>query len=59
MNMNRPVEEIYAIKSAEVAVFSLRVAIGAYAAAGFGNHITEPLENALKDAEYSLAELQS
>lgn len=56
----RPPEEVqFAEACAVAAEHALQHAIEAYAKAGFGSHVTEPLEDALTKVQYSLSEVRS
>lgn len=48
-----------ALTAAIAASKQLEAAIAAYAAAGFGCHVTQPLRDALAQVRYSVAEVVS
>lgn len=51
--------ELEAIAAAAAAAQALRLTLQAYEKAGFGSQVTNPIQSALSQVEYSLSEVRS
>jgi hypothetical protein len=50
-------QELDAVNAAGDAISALSLAIARFEAAGFGSHVTDPLREALKLAQWSVSEV--
>jgi predicted membrane-bound spermidine synthase len=50
-------QELDAVNLAGDAISALSLAIASYEAAGFGGHVTDPLREAMRLAQWSVAEV--